>query len=543
VQSIVDATYVSNEIYDLVVDNSLGVNLNTDFSVSNNLTINTGKLLTISISNKLLVQGTVTNNAGVNGLVIKASSVAPNGSFVFYNSSGNPVPATVEMYTKAAASNYNPGTGVYSGYKWQYFGVPVSKVQANPTFYGSYVRKWVESGTTISNHWVQLQNADSVYAFLGYEITQPVGTSIVFQGYLVNSNYASGQLPYTSSALYPGQQILANPYLGAIDITQMNFGSEMEWTVYLYNTGSYTDWTTNNGETTTGNNPGQYTAIPKNLAGSLGLPAQIPTMQAFLVKAMSNSANATLSIPYSSAIVKNTDLQRGPTKIGNRTVSELTSTLIEVKGARFSDRMWLFSRSGCTHNFDNGWDGIKNYSSSPLVPQIFNSEADNDYQINTVDDINNTKIGFYSGEDSVYTLTFTHQNVESIYPTLYLVDLQNDSIVDIVESGTEYTFVVHSTDTLVNRFKIVSHKDLPTVTQQVNDRKLKVFSNGKTVFVYNSTETKGDLFLYDISGRVVLEKSFDANSHTLINQNLPAGVYTTKVMLGEIKTISRVILK
>lgn len=242
-QSLENARFLSNKIHDLTIDNAFGVNLNTDITVSNNLTINSGKLLTISILNQMQVLGTVTNNAGTAGLVIKSSPVAPNGSFIFNNPSSKPVAATVEMYTKAFASVQNPVTKAYSGYKWQYFGIPVAKVVTNPTFVGSYVRKWVESGTTVSNHWVQLVNTDSVYSFLGYEITQPVPKTLVFQGNLINSNYSSGKLKYTPTALYPGQNVLANPYTSAIDIRQMDFGTDMELTVYLYNTGSLTDWT------------------------------------------------------------------------------------------------------------------------------------------------------------------------------------------------------------------------------------------------------------------------------------------------------------
>jgi len=40
-------------------------------------------------------------------------------------------------------------------------------------------------------------------------------------------------------------------------------------------------------------------------------------------------------------------------------------------------------------------------------------------------------IGFQAGEDASYTLTFNHQNVDSHYDVVYLVDLVENSVTDI----------------------------------------------------------------------------------------------------------------
>jgi hypothetical protein len=542
-QSLEDARYLTNKVYDLTIDNAVGVNLNTDFTVSNNLTINSGKLLTISVANQMLVQGTVTNSAGASGLIIKTSSVAANGSFIFYNSSGNPVAATVEMYSKAFAGVYDPSTGAYSKFKWQYFGIPVSTVDINPTMAGSYVRYWDESGTTIANHWIQMYEGN-ISPFIGYEITQPIARTVTFTGNLVNSNYSSGQFPYTPTALYPGQQVLANPYAAAIDIRQLSFGSQMEWTVYLYNCGSYNDWYTIGGDVNSGVNPGQYTSVPISLAGYSGIPRQIPSMQGFLVKALSSSANATLSIPYSSTIMKNTDRQRAPKTITNLAETTMGSTFIEINGSRFSDKLWIFSNANCSRDFDNGWDGEKNDRTSSLVPLIYCSEASGDYQIDAVNDINNTEIGFFKGEDSIYTMTFTHENMEVLYPTIYLHDLQKDTTIDVSESGTQYTFLTKKTDTIVNRFKIVTSQGVATEKKSINDNKeLKILSSDHSVFVHNFKSEKGELFLYDISGKLVLKRPFVPSGITTITLDLPIGVYVAKALTGATEVVTRLILK
>ena len=527
IQNITSNLFNGNKTGNMIIANKYGVNLNTDFTINNNLTINSGTSLVIQPAQQL-VASTVSNLAGNSGIVIKASPTSVNGSFIFYNLPGNSVNGTVEMYSKAFASTYDSSTGKYSGYKWQYFGSPITKLQVAPTFNGSYVRKWVESGTTIANHWIQLQNTDSIYSFLGYEITQPTATTIVFQGKLVNSNYSSGQLPYTSSALYSGQHVLANPYTAAIDIRQLSFGSDMEWTVYLYNSGSYNDWTTMSGATNTGNNSGQYTSAPKNLAGNQGIPRQIPSMQGFLVKSMSNSANATLSMQYSSSIIKNADQQRSPNKGSNLVESEMSSIIIDVKGSHFSDRMWLFTSSNCSHNFDNGYDGVK-IIGSIYSPQLYAVEPDNNYQIDCVDDMNNTILGFQAGEDSTYVMTFTSTNIKNKYAGLYLIDVLENKIIDISESGSTYVFGKKSDSQ--NRFKIVTR--LPEIdVDNMIGTKINLLKSGNILFVENKSNLKGELSIYDLVGHNLGKICFGANQIVPTQLYLNTGIYVLQASIG-----------
>lgn len=266
-------------------------------------------------------------------------------------------------------------------------------------------------------------------------------------------------------------------------------------------------------------------------------------MQGYLVKALSNSDNATLSIPYVSSLLKNTDMQRVSRKVSNSASSELASTIIDVVGSRYSDRMWLFSNSNCTHKFDNGWDGSKSFSSSALMPQIFASETDGNYQINAVNDINNTELGFYPGEDSIYTLTFNHENMDAVYPEIYLIDQKTGATINITASGSEYQFIVKPTDTLVKRFKIVTNPEINAETAAVSNDDLKIFTKGHSVFVHNFSSSNGVLSIYDVSGHLVSNHSFGSNGITTVELDLPGGVYFTKGIVDQREVTSRLILK
>lgn len=531
----IGSQFLSDRVTNLTINNAAGVTLNTDFTVNNLLIINPEKSLTIPPSTQLNVVGTITNNAGVSGLIIQASSTEANGSLIFYNDYSSPVLATVEMYSKAY---WDMNAAAGNKYHWQYIGIPVRSVVASPTFDGSYVRKWYESGTTSAQRWVQQGNDSVLTSFKGYEICQPATKTIIFQGQLENSDYNSGQLAYTTDAAFSGQHIFANPYTAAIDIRYLTFGTQTEATVYMYNTGTFNDWTTNGGQTMTGVNSGQYIAIPQNLAGN-GLPLVIPSMQGMLIKAMSASSLATFSIPYSSVVAKNTDQQRihGTSK---QSTSEKTCTMIDVKGTRYSDRLWLFTEPTCTHNFDNGWDASKIVGSA-LSPQLYAVESDGDYQVSSVDNMNNTLLAFQAGEDTEYTLTFTHQNAKTYYDKIYLADLFERKIQDITETGSTYSFTEKSTSLVKNRFSIVTFSCAKDTTTESSD--IKITSANGTIFIQNLSSHRGKATIFDVSGRFIKEASFDANGVSVVNTGMVAGTYIVKCLTENEKIAKPIIVR
>jgi len=498
----------------------------------NALTINSGSTLTIQAGSSLTVSGSITNNGGASGLVIQANATTANGTLIFNNAVGSPVQATVEMYSKAS---WNLAAAAGSKYNWQFFGVPVQSTIASPTLDGSVVRRADESGTSNAARWIQLAASTTLTSFTGYEIVQANPMKYTFTGQLENGNL-SRTLTYTSGATYPGQHVIANPYTAAININQLIFGSQTEASVYLYNTGSLNNWSTYTGSTV-GANPGQYTASTLATAGNGGIPGQIPSMQAFVIKAMSNSASATLNIPYASVTTANIDKQRAPQ------ADTKTYSIIDVKGSRFADRMWIFTDPSCTRTFDNGWDGRKMLG-SPLTPQLCAMESDGEYQIDAVADINNTELGFMPGEDTDYTLAFKHNNIGGTYSGLYLIDLLTNQTVDITASGSEYAFSAEPSATLQKRFKIITVSAVNTEAINPNTEMIKVFSFNKTIVAHNSSSQKGNLMVYDVAGRFIQSIPYSAKNITSTATTLRPGTYIVKAMANnKTITVSNILIK
>jgi len=151
-----------------------------------------------------------------------------------------------------------------------------------------------------------------------------------------------------------------------------------------------------------------------------------------------------------------------------------------------------------------------------------------------VADINNTELGFLPGEDTNYTLTFTHTNRDA-NETLYLVDLLVNKTVDITASGSTYSFAAKTTQATnpVKRFRISTSPTVATEITDLGNIQLKVFSFDKTITIDNrSNSVKGDLEIYDIAGRMQQSVQFDANSISTLSTSLKTGTYIIKAIIN-----------
>lgn len=529
-------------VEDLVVVNSGAANypLAGIKSSCYDLAINGGSV-TVPPAKMLAVKRNIINNVGASALVVKAdeNGLLPNGTLTFQNKQNNSVSGTVEMHSKST-TDLNNETG--NKYNWQHFGIPVRTTQMSPTFDDAFVREYNERGTSQAAQWAMKYTDDVLTSFKGYELapntTRANGQKYVFTGVLENNSYSSGLLGYTPGAYDKGYNLLANSYTAAVDIASVQFGADMMQTIYLFNTGSFNAWVTWNSseakDTANSSTGGQYMAIPKEFSGIGGLPSTIPSMQAFVVRATGDVSDS-IFIPYSFT-AKNTEMQRI-----RRTHTQplvLTKVVVAADGG-MPDCVWLFSNDNCTHGFDNGFDGEK-IEGSTLSPQLFVAEPSGNYQVNAVNDIHNTTLGFRPGSDMLYTMTFIHENLSVRYSLLYLVDLLTNTTIDITASGTSYKFSATGSD-IVNRFKIVTNANTSSLSS--NNTGLIVYGNSHRVCVNNLTGSDGIAEVYNTTGQCVNRFSFANNSLSTKSNYLLSGTYIVKVMLNsDLQVIEKIII-
>ena len=479
------------------------------------------------------LNGELTNNGGVNALVVKASASGANGTLLYHNSASNHVYASVEMYSKAFTD---------SKFHWPYFEICVKSQLISSTIggYPERVRKYDESNKDPYNVglWypagstTTLAPGTTLIPVDGYEVTQPSEKTYTFKGELINEDIHR-VLNYTVDANWAGQNIIANPYTAAIDISTLTFGPQTEPSVYLYNAGSLSEWEANGGAAAPGSNPGTYIVSTPFTAGDLGVPDQIPSMQGFLVNANSNSSDAYIDFHYSTSLTSNLRQQR----VKSQTNSLKVATLIDVVGDKNSDRLWIFSDPSCTRNFDRGWDGKKFIAATT---QIFAMEEDGDYQIDAISDINETYLGFLSGKDSNFKLIFTHQNLELKYSKLYLVDMVDSKLVDITANGTEYHFTAAPSTVPEKRFKIITQTT--SVENSPENTAFNVYNANKTIFIKNLTGKSGKINMYNTAGVLVREFEIPANYSNVIHSDLEPGVYIAKSRIKNKEVIKSMII-
>lgn len=517
VQIIIDGNCIVNSEVSCY---NLRINPNR-VGVSPRLTINAGSSLHV-VGGAL--GGSFLNAGDVNSLVVKASSTQPNATLIWKN--GNPI-GSVEMYSKASWDLSKP---VNNRYKWQFIGIPVKSTTFGATFNNCFLREWDESVTRFEDVWarrndgtsLQKRGNDMLFNHRGYELVQQFPTTYTFKGTLENNDFEQ-PLPFTPTAYFKGQHIFGNPYTAAIDIRSIEFGENTEQTVYQYNSGTFTDWIDNEGENVGIDGieitPGRYSVSTKNTAGILGILRQIPSMQGFLVKS-TNEQGGSIRIPY-PARMKNQIQQR----VKRESKNSIVATRIDVRGSSFSDVMWFFVGSGLSRNYDNGWDGYK-ILGDPAVTQIYGIESNNTlYAINGVNDLNNSMIGFRPGNDKNFVMKFTHQNINSIYNSLYLIDMVTNNTVNVLNSGTEYAFTSTANDP-IERFKLVTNA--PTVTGQRPssiDHTTDVFKMNNKIVVNNRNNFEAVVKIYDEIGRNLTNETVHVNSQKIFDLSLVRGVY------------------
>jgi len=214
-------------------------------------------------------------------------------------------------------------------------------------------------------------------------------------------------------------------------------------------------------------------------------------------------------------------------------------TMIDIKGFRFSDRMWIFSDPECTPLFNNGWDGYK-LKGSILAPPLYVVGIDGEYQVNAVKDMNNSILSFQAGENSEYKLTVSHGNAPTPYYGIFLVELVENKTIDVSTSGTIYSFKCVPTPEAVNRFKIVT---IPAIKdEQPISTLIKVFNLGSTVFVQNLSSSNSELIIFDMMGRHMKKVAFGPSCITAVQMDKIPGGYVVKANSGNERISKRIMV-
>ncbi len=492
-------------------------------AVCNNMTIEANASVTIAVNGQMTTSGTITNNRGVQGLII-LSNATGDGSLIINNSG---VDATVERYLP----NVIAETG-----QWHFLGSPITT--APVSLFNT--NNFFEYDETTDDWW----DATITYGTTGWGV--PSGNLVIGKGYAYYFNEATvsyeGTLNYEPTEFsmpttytehtgttppvnlsytnFDGWNLVANPTTSALDWTQMNL-SNVDNTVYYY------DDISNNYKYYTAGGSTYDIGITVNGGSQI-----IPSGQGFFVKTSSN-APGTFTIPK-AARVHNPQLFW---KVAKETPNNFIR--FKVENSNFYDETVLRTLPDAQTSFDGDFDAYKRFSWNSEVPQIFTYDNVDKikYAINTtnINDASIVPLGYYFKNDGEYTINITEINFDDY--NVYLVDKQKGTEIDI-KVNPSYTFTTVAgiiTDRLEIRFeKTVSIDGL-------SDDIIKIYPNpasDKLTILGINSNVISNIKIYSVTGKLI--KATIPNTINEININsLKEGIYFIEINSKKGKIIKK----
>ena len=428
-------------------------------------------------------------------------------------------------------------SGANKNATWQYIGAPGEDASVHVD-YNTWLYRLDESQAD----WVLMpqHNNHTLSPFQGYALTQYGQPTYEWNAQMINRN-CTIPLTYHFDGR-KGQNLIANSYTAPIDVTQMRpedfqmIDGQREYyditqTLYLYNSGSWNAWHTQDslGNTT----PGQYYAIPV-LAVAEGYIPERPTiapMQGIYVRVRAKKTGGdtlvgNIIFDYDRIVMREGHDMHRPMRAPKKSdIASIPSEnfrrlrIVATSEHSGADRLYIIQDDINTRNYDNGYDA-PNQATQGIV-NIYTYESGGKMEVSCANNIDSTYIGFMAGEDRTYTLHFN----AIIGETLYLQDLVSGEKIYIVEDGT-YTFEAEPQSTNNKRFLLHAKRAINSDMEDVNAAHIW-FSN-HTLYVTNATDNSL-LQLYDVSGHMIFSSTIHRTPYTVDLTHLTEGVYMARV--------------
>jgi hypothetical protein len=482
----------------------------TETATCDDLTIESGAVLTIDVDGFLTVSGILTNSAGITGLVIN-SDATRTGSLI-HNTAG--VNATVGRYI----NNWTIGN---EDLGWHFLSSPVISQPIRPEFIplGDPLPteidfyKWDENfiGPGCIGCWINTKDDDGNWntsfennfvVGRGYLVayTSPYGDDVKeFKGHVNVSDYTITNMSNTPTGSYPGWHLLGNPFSSAIDWAQ---GS---WT--KTNIGAIPQiWE---------ESAASYELID-NIGGDNGI---IPAMNGFMVYTDTDNSN-TLTIPTDSRVHSDHYWYKATTI--NESIRLLAHDV--EKGTR--QQTTIRQNINASEGFDLQYDS---YFIAGFAPMFFSVYGDDAYALNTIPAFNNSTIiplDFYNSGSEYYSIELENGPVGM---DIFLHDLKLDIITNLAISPI-YEFTSFAGDD-PHRFEL-KFGSVNIAEIEVKNNISAWYSENQLV-VKTLTNSPNQLMIFDSMGQLIQTGNFSGAGTHRFEINLSSGLYIARIINPE----------
>lgn len=484
-------------------------------AVCKNITIESGAHVFIPSNNSLTVSGTLTNNSGNTGLIVKSDATG-TGSLIHTTTNVN---CTVERYLTDG--------------RWHFIGMPVSNAFAGvfhlPSGHSSiYLRTHITSTNSWDNFIVpvttplQLGRGYEVWVGTPSGFSQP--ETVEFPGLLNTGNYTTGSgnfygLQYTSGH---GLNLISNPYPSAL---QANIGSwsktNIDNSIWTWSdaAGNYVYW--NGTENPVGSGWGTLTG------------GVIPAMQGFFV--LANNSNPSLTIPQADRIHSSQAYYKNSN-------SGIPNTLrLDVTGNNYHDAIFVSFKPEATENYDELYD-VKKLFGLPDAPQLYSMIPGEQLSINALPELNGyqlVQLGFECESNGDFTIEASELESFTDYVPVYLEDTK-EGVLQKLNDLPQYDFTYNTGDE-IGRFLL--HFEMITGLNEIGADHIHIYSNKNRVYIQSDKLLEGEVSVFDMLGQKIFSQEAKGENLVQFIINKGTGYYLVKVQTSEGVLTGKVFIK
>ncbi len=484
-----------------------------------NLTINNAASLTIDAQKALKVNGTIVNNAGANGLVLKAKAGSATGSL---NHTTSGIQAKVEVFIPH-----------YVADEYHMLAAPVDGQAINPNFNvldGFYT--WNELGglwTAYTDPDFSTVNGGSLNFVpgKGYAVSYPDTVTKTFTGVLKQGNFGPIALTNTLTSTYPGWHFVANPYPSPIDwdlVTTNGLCNDLD--DQGAGGGNFNIWIWNPDPLV-----GNYGIYQSN-GSTNSISNIIPIAEGFWVKA--NSSAATFGLDNTVRLIDNLSapLYKAATAVTDRVRLKVTGT-----ANSFSDEMLV--KFG---NITDQKGAQKMFSLYATAPNLYSPKMSKNWSINNLTTIAQhpiVPISFKAGADGNYTIHASELSSFATPTYIYLKDLATNMITDL-NQHPDYTFAASTTDN-ANRFQLIFALSPLGISNNASIT-TNIYSNNSSIYI-NSSETVKSIAIYNTLGQLIRTVANNSGTTVVDMKDAATGYYIVRVVTNKNVYSEKVMIK
>jgi hypothetical protein len=198
-----------------------------------------------------------------------------------------------------------------------------------------------------------------------------------------------------------------------------------------------------------------------------------------------------------------------------------------------------------SYNFDIN-DGLKLYGKAD-APQLYTISSDGEeLSVNSIPALATSNLtipmNFKAGIDGEFTITLN--DIEGFDNTpLYLEDLQLGTISEITNDFV-YNFKA-SADDAENRFLLhFSDVETPPVSGGTSMlTNVSIYSYDKTIYLFSNENVSGIVRVYDLTGKIVMQKEINETTSGLIKDSSLKGFYIVTLTTNDGVEAQKVYIK